>query len=405
MMPADELLYDPSSASFRANPYPTYARFRSEAPIVFSATGLRVVSRHADVSKVLRSPDVSRDIDESANDLAGDERARRDLRRSNRSAKSMLNLDPPDHSRLRGLVTKAFTPRAIAQLRPRVQQLVDDALAPAADTGAIELIDSLAFPIPFQVISDLLAMPTERSEELREWSQVITLSLEPTATDADLEAATGAVQQVIGFLVPVIEDRRHNLGGDVLSALIVAEESGERLSLAELIATVDLLYIAGHETTVNLIGNGALALAANPDQRALWRRAGEALDANAIDEILRYDGPVQQTIRVPLFDMELSGGVIPAGHRVLTLLGAANRDPAVFESPDELRLDREGAPRHLAFASGIHYCLGAALARLEAQVALGTMVRRFEDWSVLGTPEWRDRITIRGVSRLDLALA
>ena len=317
----------------------------------------------------------------------------------------MLNLDPPDHSRLRGLVTKAFTPRAIAQLRPLVQQLVDDALGPAADCGVIELIDALAFPIPFQVISDLLAMPTERSEELREWSQVITFSLEPTATDGDLEAATAAVEQVVGFLVPVIEDRRRNLGDDVLSALIVAEESGERLSLPELIATVVLLYIAGHETTVNLIGNGALALAANPDQRALWRQTGEALDGNAIDEILRYDGPVQQTIRVPLVDLELSGGVIPAGHRVLTLLGAANRDGAVFESPDDLRLDREGAPRHLAFASGIHYCLGAALARLEAQVALGTMVRRFEDWSVLGTPEWRDRLTIRGVSRLDLNLA
>ena len=397
-------MYDPSIAAFRANPYPTYARFRSEAPIVRSATGLRVVSRHADVSKVLRSPDVARDIDEAATDFLPAELEWRAVRRANRSAKSMLNLDAPDHTRLRGLVSKAFTPKAIGRLRPRVQTLVNAAFDQVGDGGSIELIDALAFPLPFQVISDLLDMPTERAGELRDWSQAITLSLEPMATEDDLRAATDAVQNVIGFLVPVIEYRRHNLGDDVLSALIVAEESGERLSLPELISTVVLLYIAGHETTVNLIGNGALALANNPDQRALWRSAGEALDANAVDELLRFDGPVQQTIRVPLVDLEVSGGVIPAGHRVLTLLGAANRDPDVFDAPDTLRLDRDGAARHLSFALGAHYCLGASLARLEAQVALGTMVRRFEHWSVLESPQWRDRITIRGVSRLSLAL-
>ena len=333
---ATDLLYDPSVASFRANPYPTYARFRSEAPIARSTTGLRVVSRHADVSRVLRSPDVARDIDEAATDFSVDELERRQTRSANRAAKSMLNLDAPDHTRLRGLVAKAFTPKAIGRLRPRVQELVDAALDEAGDTGRIELIDALAFPLPFQVISDLLDMPTERADELRDWSQAITLSLEPMATDDDLRAAASAVQNVIGFLVPVIEDRRLNLGDDVLSALIVAEESGERLSLPELIATVVLLYIAGHETTVNLIGNGAFALANNPDQRALWRRTGESLDGNAIDELLRYDGPVQQTIRVPLVDMELSGGVIPAGHRVLTLLGASNTAASRFAAPSRV---------------------------------------------------------------------
>ena len=316
----------------------------------------------------------------------------------------MLNLDPPDHTRMRGLVNKAFTPHAIAQLRPRVQQLVDEALAPARDGEPVELIDALAFPLPFQVISEMLAMPTERADELREWATAITLSLEPTSTDLDLANAGAAVQQVLGFLIPVIEHRRKNLGDDILSGLIVAEESGERLSLPELISTVVLLYIAGHETTVNLIGNGALALSQNPEQRALWRSAGESLDSNAIDELLRYDGPVQQTIRVPLVDMEVSGGVLPAGHRVLTLLGAANRDPEQFDAPDELHLDRVGASRHMAFASGIHFCLGSSLAKLEGSVALGTMVRQFEDWSILGDASWRDRITIRGVSRLALAL-
>ncbi len=404
-MPTTELLYDPLVASYRANPYPMYARFRSEAPIVYSTSGLQVVSRFADVSKVLRSPEVSRDIDESATDFTDAERVDREFRRRNRAAKSMLNLDAPDHTRLRGLVTKAFTPRAIAQLRPRLQQLVDDALDPVVDSGRIELNQAMAFPLPFQVISDLLAMPTERADELRDWSQAITLALEPAATAAELAEAGEAVQHVIGFLVPIIEDRRKNLGDDVLSALIAVEEAGERLSLPELISTVVLLYIAGHETTVNLIGNGALALAQNPSQRELWRATGEHLDSNAVDEMLRYDGPMQQTIRVPLVDMEVSGGVLPAGRRVLTLLGAANRDGDVFEAPDELRLDRPGAARHMAFASGVHYCLGASLARLEAQVALGTMVRRFEHWDVIGTPEWRDRITIRGVGHLDLALS
>ncbi len=399
-------VYDPSDPAFRANPYPVYAYLREHEPLHWSEPrSLRVVSRYQDVAKVLRSPDVSRDIDASASDFPPAEEARREIRKRRGGAKSMLNLDPPDHTRLRGLVSKAFTPRTIERLRPRVQDLVDNALASAdAAEGRIELVDALAFPVPFQVISDMLDMPTERSSELRDWSQVLTQALEASATDEDLAAAADAVEQLVGFLVPVIEHRRSHLGDDVLSALIIAEESGDRLTLPELISTVVLLYVAGHETTVNLIGNGALALAKNEAQRALWRKAGTALDSNAIDEILRYDGPVQQTVRVPLVDLEVAGGVVPAGHRVLTLLGAANRDADVFDHADELRLDRDGAARHLSFSQGIHYCLGAALARLEAQVALGTMVRRYEAWEVLETPSWRDRLTIRGVDRLVLRL-
>jgi cytochrome P450 len=402
----ERLVYDPSNPGFRADPYPVYAYLREHEPLHWSDSRLiRVVSRYDDVARVLRSPDVSRDIDVAAIDFDEVELKRRDVRRSRGGAKSMLNLDPPDHTRLRALVSKAFTPRTVERLRPRVQQLVDDALSTADQSGQIELVDALAFPVPFQVISDMLDMPTERSAELRDWSQILTLALEATATEEDLARAGWAVEQIVGFLIPVIEHRRTHLGDDVLSALIVAEESGDRLSLPELISTVVLLYVAGHETTVNLIGNGALALSKYPDQRTLWRNAGVALDGNAIDELLRYDGPVQQTIRVPLVDMEVNGGVIPAGHRVLTLLGAANRDASVFENPDTLQLDREGSARHLSFAQGIHYCLGAALARLEAQVALGTMVRRYENWDVLETPSWRDRLTIRGVDRLVLALS
>jgi cytochrome P450 len=320
---------------------------------------------------------------------------------------SLLNLDPPDHTRLRGLVNKAFTPSAIERLRPRIQQFVDDTLAPIAeshDGGEVELIDRLAFPRPFQVISDLLDMPMDRADEVRDWSQTITLSLEPSASLDELAAAQHAVVRLIEHLVPIIEHRRTHLGDDVLSGLIAAEEAGDRLDLAELISTIVLLYIAGHETTVNLIGNGALALARHPEERTRWRDGGAALDTLAVDELLRFDSPIQHTIRVPLEDIDLGHGVLPAHHRVLTILGAANRDPDVFDQPDTLRLDRPNANRHLGFAAGIHYCLGSSLARLEAQVALGTMVRRFAEWEVLDEPRWRDRLTIRGVDQLRLRL-
>jgi cytochrome P450 len=397
--------YEPLNPAFRADPYPTYAWLREHDPIhMAEERGIRVLSRYHDIAKLLRAPDVSRNVDESAIDLTPGEQLERDARLARNVPKSLLQLDAPDHTRLRGLVSKAFTPRAVERLRPRVQQLVDDALNVVEDTGRIELIDAMAFPVPFAVISDLLDMPTDRSDELRDWAQAITLSLESSATADELIAAQAAVQSVLGFLVPVIEARRRNLGDDVLSALIAVEEDGERLSLPELISTVVLLYIAGHETTVNLIGNSALALAKNPDQRALWRERGPSLDSNAVDELLRYDGPVQQTIRVPMVDMEVSGGVLPARHRVLTLLGSANRDASVFDRPDELHLDREGAARQVAFAQGVHYCLGAALARLEGQVALGTMIRRYEHWDLAAEPHWRDRLTIRGVDRLELLL-
>ncbi len=398
--------YDPFDPAFRTDPYPMYARLRTETPIGMSSIGPKVVSRHGDVSRVLRAPNVSRNIDDSAQDFAQGEAEARLLRRSTAGAQSMLNLDPPDHTRLRGLVSKAFTPSAVGRLRPRIQQLVDEALAPARDTGVIELNEALAFPLPFQIIAEMLDLPTERVAELRTWSETITFSLEPTATVADTSSAGTAAASLIEFLIGVIEDRRRDLGEDLLSGLLMVEEAGERLTLPELISTVVLLFVAGHETTVNLIGNGALALARHPNQRALWRQTGGALDANAIDELLRFDGPVQNTIRVPLVNLDLeSGGTLIAGQRVITLLGAANHDPDVFDAPEELRLDRTGAARHLSFASGIHYCLGASLARLEGQIALATMVQTFETWELARPPRWRDRLTIRGVDELHLSLA
>jgi cytochrome P450 len=396
-------VFNPFDPAFRADPYPTYRALRELDPVHASPLGITVLTRYDDVVRMLRSPDVSRDVLRSATDFTELEREQLATRRVR--SQSMLNLDPPDHTRMRSLVNKAFTPSAIERLRPRIVQLVDGILDVASERGELNVVDDLAFPVPFQVISDLLDMPTQRADELRNWAQALTLSLEPTASEHDMDVAASTFDLMSDYLTDVIEHRRQHMGGDVLSALITAEESGDRLSLDELIATVVLLYVAGHETTVNLIGNSVLALLAHPGERAKWRERGAALDNNASDELLRYDGPVQQTIRVPRVDMEFDGETIAAGSRVLTVLGAANRDGAMFEDPDRLWLDRPNANRHMGFAAGIHYCLGSSLAKAEVQIAVGSMVRRFNEWELVGEAQWRDRLTIRGVSQLTVKLS
>jgi cytochrome P450 len=302
-------------------------------------------------------------------------------------------------------VSKAFTPTSIDRLRPRIQQLVDDVLDRASKNGGMEIVDEMAFPIPFQVISDLLAMPTDRSDELREWGQLITLSLEPTSTLEDLDRTDGALNEMIPYLFTIIEDRRAHPGDDLLSALIAVEDEGDNLGLDELISFVVLLYIAGHETTVNLIGNSINALLRFPDQLAHWHN-NPSIASRAVDELLRFDGPVQQTVRVPIVPVtyqSLQGPItVEPGTIVTTLLGAGNQDPAMFADPHLLKLDRANSNRHLAFAGGIHYCLGASLAKLEAEIAVGSIVQRFPNMKAVGDITWRDRLTIRGVDHLQL---
>ncbi len=394
-------LYNPFDPGFRADPYSFYDTMRAYAPAIATPLGLVVLTRYDDVASALRSGDFSRDVEEHATPVAGQRQ------RVRRGAKSILNLDPPDHTRLRRLVSKAFTPSAIDALRARVEVQVDAVLDRAAEAGRMELVDDLAFPVPFQVISDLLAIPSDRSEEMRAWSQRLTASLEPTATDDELEASGNAFELMSDYLTEIIDARRRDLGDDVLSALILAEEAGERLSTEELLSFVVLLYVAGHETTVNLIGNGLLALVRNRDELVRWRD-DDGLDAHAVDELLRFDGPVQHTVRVAMTPMTYGEGDrrvdVEPGGTVLCVLGAANHDPAVFDDPHALRLDRPNANRHLAFSAGIHYCLGASLARLEASVAIGRLIRRFDSIELLAEPTFRDRLTIRGVERMELAV-
>jgi cytochrome P450 len=399
-------VYDPFDPAFRANPYPTYDVLREHAPAFETGFGLVVLTRYDDVAATLRSNDFSRDVEANATPR-DDPISRRRRERRSRGSKSILNLDPPDHTRLRRLVTKAFTPTAINSLRTGIEAQVDVVLDRAQERGSMELVDELAFPVPFQVISDLLAIPSDRADEMREWSQLLTASLEPTSTLDTLDAAEAAIGQMGPYLVQVVESRRRDLGSDVLSALIVAEEKGDRLTTEELLSFVVLLYVAGHETTVNLIGNGMLALLRHPDELQRWR-ADPSLDANAVDELLRYDGPVQHTVRVAMTPVTFGQGDqqvrVEPGGSVLTVLGAANHDPAVFDDPHSLRLDRPNANRHLAFAAGIHYCLGASLARLEATVILGRLIRRFEHIELIAEPTFRDRLTIRGVDHMELAV-
>lgn len=407
-----EAVFNPFDPAFRADPYPFYDALREHDPVHVSPFGFTVLTRYDDVARTLRGAEFARDIEANVTERPDDPRRfRRDRQRQRMedgtAAKSILNLDPPDHTRLRRLVSQAFTPSAIERLRPRVQQLVDDVLDVAAERGSMELVEELAFPVPFQVISDLLDIPTDNSDDVRAWSQVLTAGLEPTADEAVLDAAEQAGIAMGGYLTEIIEHRRQNLGDDLLSALIQVEEAGDRLSPAELRTFVILLYVAGHETTVNLIGNGTLALLRNPDQLRRWA-ADPSLDTNAIDELLRFDGPVQQTVRVPTVDVTydgLAGEItVPKGTLVMTVLGAASHDPSVFDRPDALLLDRPNANRHLGLSAGVHYCLGASLAKLEASTAITSLIRRFPDVQLAGEPGWRDRLTIRGVDHLPVSL-
>jgi cytochrome P450 len=322
-------------------------------------------------------------------------------------APSMLDRDPPDHTRLRRLVSKAFTRRAIEALEPRVVALVDAALdgiaRRIARDGQADLVTELAYPLPFTVICEMLGMPDTDHERLRELAGVVVRSLEPVNDPELITAIAEADLELSRRIAEVIETKRRSPGEDLLTALIQAEDDGDVLSDTELVAQVVLLYVAGHETTVNLISNGAIALLRHPEQFALLAGHPE-LDENAIEELLRYDSPVQQSRRITLSPYEVGGRVIPTGSFVLAGLASANRDEDVFGSDaGTLRLDRRNARAQLSFGGGPHHCLGAALARLEGRVALGRLVRRFPTLSLAGELSWNGRINLRGPNAVPVA--
>ena len=316
---------------------------------------------------------------------------------------TMLQQDPPDHTRLRGLVVKAFTARRVEDMRPRIQQIVDETLDRIIPQGKMELIEDFAFRLPVTIICDMLGIPEEHREVFYTGSRNSGRILEPVPLSPEeikQGNATNAMTEM--YFQQLFELRRKNPGDDLTTQLVQAEEDGSKLSNEELTANIVLLFGAGHETTVNLIGNGLLALHRNPDQLALLK-ANPALITNAIEEFLRYDSSVQMTGRVALEDIDdLGGKKIPKGETVLCLLGSANHDPAVYpDRPDSLDITRPNV-RPLSFGGGIHFCLGAQLARIEAEVAIATLLRRLPDLKLddAENPEWRPTFVLRGLKQL-----
>ena len=399
-----ELFLNPFEAGFFDNPYAQYRRLREAVPVHLSPLGPWTLLRYEDCSRLLRNPTTSV---EDANLSSENERRAMFVAagydRPDRGSLAILNLDPPDHTRIRRLMQKAFTPRRVEALNERVQGLVDAALDGVDSSGHMDVIADLAFPLPFAVISEMLGMPEADRDQLRSWSHTMVRALEPVLAPDDIPELMHASDNMLEHVRRAIEWKRKEPADDLLSALIAAEEEGERLSTEELVAQVVLLFIAGHETTVNLIGNGTLALLRNPDQLALLR-TNPALIGNAIEELLRYDSPVQFTRRIALEPLDIGdGNIVEPGSFVFTILGAANHDPEHFgPDADQLDLTRRDAPHHLSFGGGIHHCLGAVLARAEARAAIGSLAGRFPDLALASddTPTWNGRLVLRGLDAL-----
>jgi cytochrome P450 len=388
--------FNPMDPEFLADPYPTYHRLREEDPVHHSPLDFWVLTRYEDVAAVLRDP---RFIKEPLVSMVA---ARFGVSVPPGVGLSMLDRDPPDHTRLRSLVSKAFTPRVVEGLRPRIQKMVDDLITRAEAVGTMDLIEEFAYPIPVNVICEMLGVPVDDHERFKGWSLDIARGLDSVwlPLESEIPKRSGAARHAIGdYMRGLIAERRASPRGDLLSALIAAEEAGDKLSEDELIATCILLLIAGHETTVNLIGNGTLALLRHPEELRRLRET-PGLITSAVEELLRYDGPVQRTARITSTEVTIGGRTIPKGEMVMPFIGAADRDPSQFPDPDRLDLGRADN-RHIAFGWGIHFCLGAPLARVEGQIAIDTLVRRLPGLALVDAePEHRQSLTLRGLKAL-----
>jgi len=396
-----EPLFNPLSPEFICDSYPHYERLRRTDPVHITAHGMYLASRHAEVSLVLRDKRFGKDFVERSKRRYGSKIMEEPIFRS--MSHWMLQQDPPDHTRLRGLVVKAFTARRVEDMRPRIQEVVDKTIDRVAERGHMDLIEDFAFRLPVTIICDMLGIPEEHREAFYTGSRDGGRILDPVPlTPAEIAQGNAGNLMAQMYFQQLFELRRKNPGDDLTTQLVQAEEDGSKLSTEELTANIILLFGAGHETTVNLIGNGLLALHRNPDQLALLK-ANPALIVNAIEEFLRYDSSVQLTGRVALEDIEgLADKNIPKGETVLCLLGSANRDPAVYpDRPDRLDITRQNV-RPLSFGGGIHFCLGAQLARIEAEIAISTLLRRLPELRLddAENPEWRPTFVLRGLKRL-----
>ncbi len=374
--------YNPTSDSVRNNPYDIYAELRSNDPIHrMRLINAWVLTRYEDVDMVLR-----------------DHRRFSNRDDRDREYRSMLFHDPPDHTRLRSLVSKAFTPRSVAELEPNIRRVVDELLDDIEGRDRFNLISDFAYPLPVTVIAEMLGVPAQDMDRFRDWSNDIALTVEPTLDDEQTRRMEESFQALLDYFEEIIELRLQDPRDDMITALLNAEAEGDRLSRDELLATLTLLLVAGNETTRNFIGNGMLALLKHPDQLQRLRDNPDMLDS-ALNELLRYDSPVQMDQRMVYEDVEIKGHRIRAGQRIINAIGAANRDPEVFPNPDKLDIARR-EKSHLSFGRGIHYCLGSPLAMLEGRVAFSALLDRFPSIELESEPEFREQVVLRGVEEL-----
>lgn len=386
----------------RADPYPRYRQLRDVAPVHRSDLGaVWFLTRWADCNAVLRDPRLGK------GDLNDDRRALFNPglppRQQTVMGNSMLFVNPPDHTRLRGLVSRGFTPRRMQDLEAHVGHMADVIVDRMAVEGDVDVMDALAFRLPVQVIGELVGVPPSDRDQFRTLVRASAAALEPGVTAEQVEEAEHAMAIMDDYFRSLIERRRADLEHDLVSALIAARDGEDRLSEDEMVATLILLFAAGFETTTNLIGNGLLCLLRNPDQFARLR-AEPDLVGSAVEEILRFESPVQVDARTAFEPVEIDGHRVDAGETVVTFLGAANRDPAEFVDPERFDVARD--PNHpLSFAAGIHYCLGANLARLEGRIVFERLVRRTADIEWLDdAPDWRGTLILRGVNRLHVRI-
>jgi cytochrome P450 len=378
----------------REDPYPRYQRLRQMSAVVRAKDGALVVTRYADCSTVTRDPRFRHLPPDLLAYLGYPDWAEHPALRQ--LFTSMLLLNPPDHTRLRRLVSTTFTARRVQALRPAIVRMVDDLLD--GMTGEADFVTAFAFPLPVNVIGELLGVPASDRAQfqslVRDWAQVLEVITPEVLSRADPAAAT-----IRDYLTGLVAERRRRPTADLLSALVAAEEAGDQLSEDELLTTAALLFAAGFETTTNLLANGLVALLEHPAQLRLLRDRPD-LAQPAVEELLRFDSPVQLISRVVAEPVELGGITVAAGERVVAYLGAGNRDPERFTDPDRLQLTRPPDNAPLSFGGGIHYCLGAPLARLEAQVALPALLRRFPRLTLRGAPERRNSLSLKGFTRL-----
>ena len=391
---------DPFSPEHTDNPHPVYDWLRENSPVrelrTPSGASVWLVTRYEDARQALNDPRLSKD--ELRRQGVSVVRFVTDVEA--RMNHHMLSADPPNHTRLRRLVSAAFTARRVEALRPRIQEIADRLLDDLAGVDEVDLLDAYAFPLPIQVICELLGVPLDDRDDFRAWSNAIVAGVQ---SGEQLFTAASAMVEYIGAL---IERKRAEPGDDLLSGLIAVQDGGDRLTEGELSSMVFLLLVAGHETTVNLIGNGVHALLTHPDQLARLR-ADPAPLPGAIEEFLRYEGPVETaTLRITTEPVEIAGVTVPANQMVLVSLLAANRDGNRFAEPDQLDIGRDGS-QHVAFGHGIHYCLGAPLARMEGQIAIGTLLARFPHLALAAPADaltWRPGLLLRGLTTLPVRL-